>query len=116
MTIFVHNLRTDTMPANERHVYVGRANNYRRLKASPLANPYHLTGSESRSLVLMRYEQWLAVARQREPQRIELHRLTELARTGDVHLYCWCAPELCHADIIREAISRQLQEASNAGH
>jgi hypothetical protein len=42
----------------------------------------------------------------------ELERLARLARErGQLTLVCWCAPEPCHVEVIREIIMSMLEGA-----
>lgn len=126
MTIIVHNIHTDGPPpaGDERHVYVGRAGRYgtaHGLTGSPLANPFRMQGERTRDWSISSFTASLALVTQApeahlsprgREMRAELERLTELARTGDLHLYCWCFPSACHADTIKEEIERRLQEVA----
>lgn len=114
MSITVHNLRTEPLPDDPRHVYVGRAMSRRGLKGSPLRNRNRIAGEWARSYAIETYRMWLLESADgldwwRQDDQVELHRLTELARSGDLHLYCWCFPLPCHADVIKEEIERRLQ-------
>lgn len=113
--IHVHNLRGNVAAcsanSDPRHVYVGRSMARQGLTGSPLGNPFRLEREEDRQFVLHRYEHSIreriswggAVTR-------EFTRLCELARTGDLHLYCWCAPKACHADIIKRLIEEAIKQ------
>lgn len=106
MTISIINLRTDALPPGG--VYVGRANPRKALRRSPLANPFTLK-QYTREEALAKYEEWLRWHLSFDgPERAELIRLIDLARIGDVYLACWCAPDSCHADIIRKYIEADL--------
>src|SRR5262249_55914272 len=52
-----------------------------------------------------KYDRWLSweVAERGEAHR-ELRRLAGIARTGELVLVCWCAPEKCHGEVIRSEI------------
>ena len=122
MTISVANVRDFIvdgkveLPPNA--VYVGRAVNRYRLKASPLANPYTIgmwNWSVNKFLdegdVMERYRHLLPLLCIRSASGVkeELTRLADLARRGPLVLVCWCAPKACHADIIREVLEGMLQ-------
>jgi hypothetical protein len=84
-------------------VYVGRP--------SSLGNPFVMRGEETRAQVIRDYEDWLAeqLLDSSSPASIEIHRLAALARKQDLCLLCFCAPKVCHADVIKrtiEAINR----------
>ncbi len=99
MTIIVVNVRTAKQP----FVYCGRRNVRYGLPQSPLANPIPLKVDtlEERQANLALYERWLEVQKEKNKAVIaELERLKELAAKGDLYLGCWCAPKICHCDII----------------
>ncbi len=84
-------------------VYVGRA--VAGWQASPLANPFRLKDEEERGATIERYREWLQ-ERLREtssPQSDELRRILALSLEGrGVALGCWCAPNECHGQVIRD--------------
>lgn len=43
----------------------------------------------------------------------EMKALKALARTKAVALVCFCKPRLCHGDVIKEEIERQLAEGDS---
>ena len=78
-------------------VYVGRP--------TVLGNPYTLE-AYTRTDAIARYRIWL---RQQWQRHGEVHAaLLQLARRyterGELTLLCWCAPQRCHAEVIREAV------------
>jgi len=108
------------------HVYVGRVNTHYGIDASVLRNdnPMSKVGTREQSLKL--YQQDISAGIKREgPIYKELQRLYDLATRDDngkpLVLVCWCKKEktprpeerVCHADIIRNAITRwpEIQRA-----
>ena len=115
-------------------VYVGRRNNRRGLKASPLANPWRdgdvhpiAIGTMSSDELISEYRaeltHWLSTRRVRfhwsryppplrghtgiapEYAAKELDRLRALhEKHGKLVLVCWCAPKPCHAEYIKEVL------------
>jgi uncharacterized protein DUF4326 len=81
-----------------RGIYVGRP--------SALGNLFRLHREEERAAVIRDYEDWLAeqLLDVSSPASREIHRLAALARRQDLCLICWCAPQACHADIIKRTI------------
>ena len=78
-------------------VYVGRP--------TVLGNPYTLE-AYTRTDAIARYRIWL---RQQWQRHGEVHAaLLQLARRyqerEQLTLLCWCAPQRCHAEVIREAV------------
>lgn len=86
-------------PVNE---YIGRP--------SPLGNPFPWDKNTPKGSTLERYEVWLnEQIEQRIPVIInELNRLLLLAREGDLNLGCWCAPQVCHGDVIKKKLEERL--------
>lgn len=84
--------------------YVGRP--------TPLGNPFRLEEESEREKVVGLYRKWLeGRLAEREPAVIgELERLARLAeRQGELRLTCWCAPRLCHAEVVAEALRERLE-------
>lgn len=106
--IIVVNIKQSKDPAQ---IYIGRSMRTQKLKASPLANPFRLNDAKSREQCLSQYRNWLNGQLQiNSPARAELGRLVELAKKSPLKLACWCAPETCHGDVIREKILEALEE------
>jgi hypothetical protein len=87
--------------------YIGRT--MPGLAGSPLGNKYKIQphGPYSREeSVLTLYRRWLWKQMQdaNSAAYIELTRLTEISKTQELNLSCWCAPELCHGTIVSKAI------------
>lgn len=65
-------------------VYVGRP--------SPWGNPFPLKSEADRESLLARYQNWLL-------NQPDLVARAKRELRGKV-LACWCAPKLCHADVL----------------
>lgn len=80
------------------NIYVGRP--------TVLGNPFVIGRDGDRAMVIARYRRWLWNELQQGSGLVfdELHRLAELAKSGDLVLACWCFPEKCHAEILKAAI------------
>jgi hypothetical protein len=78
-------------------VYVGRP--------TLLGNPYRVQRS-TRAQAVQQYRTWLR--RQWQVGGEVKEALLELARMyterDELTLLCWCAPQRCHAEVIREAV------------
>jgi len=83
--------------------YIGRP--------SPLGNPFsHLVGTqaefkaETRDDSIDKYRIWLdnQMDGDTPAMRMFMFLLDEYERTGDLTLCCWCSPERCHGEIIKE--------------
>ena len=87
-------------------VYVGRE--MRDIQGSVLGNPYKVKphGPHERGASIELYRRWLweHVRGGTGDVYSELMRLKILAEQGDLTLVCWCAPEACHAEVVRAAI------------
>jgi aminoglycoside phosphotransferase (APT) family kinase protein len=60
-----------------------------------------------REEVLAKYEAWLRERLETDtPQRREIERLADYAE--DLVLACWCAPKLCHGDVVKRVIEEIL--------
>lgn len=98
--INVHGLKPADLP---QAVYVGRP--IGAWRGSSLGNPFVIDAHHTRERVIELYRNWLTNQMKRETYaRIEIKRLAALARQGPLVLACWCAPEPCHANVIKQFI------------
>ena len=86
--------------------YIGRG--------SPLGNPWPIHGFDTREIVIARYKVYLR--QQIENGNIsvisELERLGNIAiTTGSLKLQCFCSPQSCHGDVIKEVLENAIQES-----
>jgi hypothetical protein len=98
-------VRVGNVRTKEPGEYVGRRARGR--AGSPLGNPFRVGTDGSREECIAQYRIWLAERiRERDGQVLgELARLHALAgRREGVTLLCFCQPEACHADVIRETL------------
>ncbi len=96
-------------------VYIGRP--------SVLGNPFKIGTDGSRERVIEKYRAWLRRlyklgrwqsknrptgmgACQPELLYQEIIRLAELSKRQDIVLICWCHPEACHGDVLKDAIEK----------
>ena len=78
-------------------VYIGRP--------SPLGNPFVIGRDGDREKVIEKYREYLKKAIKYDGRvKSEFERIKELNTKGDVILICWCAPQKCHGDVVRELI------------
>ena len=99
---------------NPSHVYCGRPMpSLPAFPASPLANLYRLNigGDRAQCVQLFKNDLWRAINGKHclrlnsSAAKTELLRIAQLAQPGKVStLFCWCAPEPCHCDVIRAAL------------
>lgn len=88
-TTVVHNQQDDY------DVYIGRAVPEAGLKASKWGNPIVLAddSDEERERVIIEYRAWIV-------EQPEL--MASLGELRGLRLGCWCAPKLCHGDVLAE--------------
>ncbi len=81
-------------------VYIGRG--FRGQRASTFANPFHMGKDGSRGVVIQKYRDWLAI-------RLESHSgvAHEMESLRGKMLVCWCAPEACHGDVIKDFLGKK---------
>jgi hypothetical protein len=107
----------------DRWAYIGRANKYARLPASPLANPFKVKDFGGRGQTLLpgstlgHYRRWLWERIQAGDEAL----LDALKAIDDrTMLVCWCKPGPCHGDVVKAAaewIQAQCQHvAFVSGH
>lgn len=93
--IVIHNLHNESFPALPNHFRVDRG-------FSTLGNPFRMESESQRTAVVQQYTAWFTAHANDSALRIELvDMLFQFIDTKQVHLYCWCAPALCHGDVIK---------------
>jgi len=84
-------------------IYVGRE--MPGIPGSVLGNPFQIGRDGTREEVVEKYRRWLwEQIKLGNDVYVELKRIADLARCGDVSLVCWCAPNLCHATVIERSV------------
>lgn len=116
--ITVYNVKKGSPPPGY-ILYIGRANKTHNFAASPLANPHnigtcrHCGEKHDRGSTLPLYREWLReqwAQGPANPARKELEWLISQVQAGkDVGLGCWCKPEPCHGDVIKEVIEQIIE-------
>ena len=98
MTIKVVNMKT-----GGRGIYIGRP--------SPLGNPFFMRDEADREEVVAKYHAWLMEKIKDQDPKVcgELQRIYDLAKKQDINLVCFCAPRLCHGDVIKEELDGALE-------
>lgn len=92
--ILVLNKRTDRIPPGA--IYVGRPSTH--------GNPFVIGRDGTREEVVARYEQVFKKKIETDPKFVAA---TDALQTASA-LVCWCAPELCHADIIASYLNKKF--------
>jgi hypothetical protein len=95
MVVNARGRRPNETAPNE--VYIGRStrNGWRKSK---WANPFKLSRDGDRNLVITMYRRWLL-------QQPDL--MAALPELRDKDLVCWCAPEVCHGDVLLELVATE---------
>lgn len=95
----------------EDKIYIGRLNKTYNLLDSPLANPFNIGKKFTRETSLFNYKHWLLNVYSKGEGRPydELIRIFNLYKINkNINLVCWCAPEKCHGDIIKQVLEWML--------
>lgn len=80
--------------------YIGRG--------SPFGNPYVIGNEYTRDKAVDAYCLYLNAKRQYNPEfRDQLSKLAEKAKQGDINLVCYCKPQLCHGDVIKDLLEKE---------
>ena len=97
--ILIKNMRTDKF--ENWYPYEVRVD-----RISILGNPFKMNHPEQRDKVIEAYQTYFDEKSKNDSAfRAELNRLARIYRLyKKLHLYCWCAPKRCHAEIIRDWI------------
>lgn len=92
-------------------IYIGRTNQTYQLHGSSLQNPFRIGRDGNRSQVVKKYRNWLheqimqGLSGKPNSAFNELKRIAALVKAGkSIQLTCWCKPELCHGDVIKQYI------------
>lgn len=79
--------------------YVGRP--------TALGNPFKITETQPRNLSIQRYSLWLKDAiNHNDPSVLKFlqYLFDTLVSQNKLVLICWCVPEQCHAEVIKEVL------------
>ena len=94
-----------------RSEYIGRS--MPGLSGSHLANQFkvrpHGPFTRQESVNLYRRWLWEQLNIHQSPARLEMIRLTAMSKTQSLILSCWCAPELCHGTVIKNALKYLIE-------
>ena len=84
--------------------YVGRP--------TPLGNPYEIGKDGNREQVIAKYREWLIAEMEKDgpPMRMFVSLFDEYRYSGRLILICWCYPQRCHAEVIKEMIMSAYRE------
>lgn len=80
--------------------------------AHDLANPFKLKpyGPYTRDESLEAYQAWLRRKVKARDANVcaALNDIWKAAKRGEVELECFCAPQACHGDVIKQAVEAKL--------
>lgn len=92
---------------DKNNIYVGRAGvvfidkeRYPK-KSSIFANPFKIGKDGDRDKVIEKYREYIECKLKEDKKFVE-----ELIKIKNKNLGCWCHPEKCHADILKELIKK----------
>lgn len=100
----------------EDKIYIGRANKYYNLKDSALANPFTIGSKFTRESSIDHYKHWLfnSYKNKTAPSYKELIRLLNIYKENpNIKLVCWCYPEACHGDVIKQILDWMIKSNIN---
>ena len=85
-------------------IYIGRQ--YKHQKASVLANPFRVGKDGDKPEVIQKYRRWLwQEFNKNGAVTQELEKILNRLENGEkIELVCWCAPGICHGDIIKKCL------------
>lgn len=82
--------------------------------AHGLANPFKLKpyGTYTSEESVAEYECWLEqkIASKDKAVCDTLNEIWKAAKQGEVELECFCAPLLCHGDVVKQVVEEKLKE------
>lgn len=107
--IYVHNLRTERYPEAWNHRRVDRESFW--------GNTFRMRNKSEteRERVIDQYERCLVEELKRSHYGrtnfwTQFEILMNIAMEADLHLYCWCHPLPCHADVLAKYIELELEK------
>ena len=83
--------------------YVGRP--------TVLGNPFKIDGDITREISIQKYAEWLiSKINSRNNIIIQHLQIMEhiLHESGKLNLVCWCVPEMCHADLLKQVLLNKI--------
>lgn len=89
---------------DRRYLYCGRGSRWHGLPTSLFANPFPITETDTREVVIGKFAEYIAL----RPDLITKLR-EKIAADGVEFLVCWCAPEACHCDTLAELVTKESE-------
>lgn len=95
---------------NQSRVYIGRP--------STLGNPFPMHDETARRSVVIQYRDWLRMQKQEQTKVWrEVVALAQRVKQGEnLELACYCAPKLCHGNVIASAIASIIEDEKPIGY
>ena len=75
-------------------------------RPSKWGNPFKIALDGTREQVLVAYQRWLLAPDKKGARRQLFH--DAVRELGGKVLGCWCAPQRCHGDVLKEAIEQYI--------
>lgn len=105
--IYVHNQKNG--PFEFPTVYIGRPSIF----GNPFAHKEDTLAPNkvvTRDEAISRYKEYLEFKLKDNDERFTTawNDLLSVARSGNLHLVCWCSPKKCHGHIIKELLEAEL--------
>jgi len=101
-----------THKPTDRDVYIGRP--------TPVSNPFtHLKDTtapykvDTRDQAIDLYRPWFKkqlLSNSTSTFSYMIQKIISMAASGDVNLVCWCHPNKCHGEIIKEYVEKVLND------
>ena len=102
-------------PNNPDHVFIRRADRFRRWEASKWANPFVVCKqADTRAQAAALFAQWLAgrdfpdVPAAKSERRAWMLANVHILRGKT--LFCWCKPDVCHGDVLAELAEGNVRQ------
>jgi len=77
-------------------------------RTTPVGNPFPMGPNHDRDAVCRMYREWFEDNHYKGEVKEYLDRILALLKEhGQVRLWCWCAPERCHAETIKRWLERR---------
>lgn len=90
---------------NTERVYIGRFNKYYGLLRSLLYNPFKISKELDRKQCCIKYKEYIIKKIKSDTRfQSEIIRLLNILQYKDIELICWCHPEECHGNIIKNIL------------
>jgi Domain of unknown function (DUF4326) len=98
---------SDKQAEGSHREYCGRAG---RGQEGILGNPFWMNNESERDKVCDKFKTWLDLQMTLEGGKVQkrITELSDIAKTKDVELACFCSPKRCHTESIKETIEQLL--------